>query len=144
MKDIVYFDMDNVLCDFGKAYRKKLQEEPGIFYPQSQYGFFVGLEPVEGAIEAYKKLKEKYTVRILSTPSVLNPLSFTEKRIWIEKYLGLEECSNLTLSCDKTLCRGKYLIDDCKQEGLLIPDWELIHFKTELFPDFKAVLDYLI
>lgn len=44
--------MDGVLCDYEKAYNIKLQENPEIKYPQSQYGFFRGLKPIKGALSS--------------------------------------------------------------------------------------------
>ena len=121
MKDNLYIDMDDTMCNFIKSYRIGLYKEPGIIYPQSHIKFFENLEPIDGAIEAWWKLKTKYNVFGLSRPSVYNPLSYTEKRLWFEKHLGFEECNRLILSCDKTLLRGRYLIDDASQSGLLIP-----------------------
>ena len=144
MKDICYVDMDFVLCNYGKARTIALLKDPEIVYPQSQYKFFENIEPVVGAIESYKMLKTKYNVLILSKPSVINPLSYTEKRNWVEKCLGYEECQNLILSCDKTLLRGRYLIDDYVQIGLLQPEWEHIQFGSDKFPTWESVINYLM
>ena len=144
MKDNLYIDMDDTMCNFIKSYRIGLYKEPGIIYPQSQIKFFENLEPIDGAIEAWWKLKTKYNVFGLSRPSVYNPLSYTEKRLWFEKHLGFEECNRLILSCDKTLLRGRYLIDDASQSGLLIPEWEQIVFGSVKFPNWEAVLNYLM
>jgi 5'(3')-deoxyribonucleotidase len=144
LKPIVYVDLDDTLCDFAKAQAIAISKEPGIIYPQSQYKFFENLEPIPGAIEGYKTLKTKYDVLILSRPSVYNPLSYTEKRIWVEKYFGFKECDNLILSCDKTLLRGKYLIDDMTQTGLMEPEWERIPFGSPKFPNWYSVLNYLM
>jgi 5'(3')-deoxyribonucleotidase len=142
--DIIFIDLDDTMCDFKKAHRLAIEKEPGIIYPQSQFKFFENLEPIEGAIESYFKLKEKYHVFMLSKPSVYNKLSLTEKMVWVEKHLGFKECDKLILSCDKTLSRGRYLIDDCIQKGLLIPDWEFIQFRSSKFPDWKTIIKYLI
>ena len=132
-KKIVYIDMDNTLCDFRTAYLKALVNNPTQKYPQSEYLFFLNLKPIPNAIEAYNWLKERFIVKILTRPSVRNPLCYTEKRAWVEKYLGLDECENLILCCDKTLLKGDYLIDDCDQEGLFEPEWEHVKFGTEEF-----------
>lgn len=47
-----------MLCDFTGAYRKAIQENPTIQYPQSQLDFFRNLEPLTGAIESVKELIE--------------------------------------------------------------------------------------
>jgi hypothetical protein len=36
---VVYIDMDDVLGDFSNAHRDKLETNPDITFPQSQYGF---------------------------------------------------------------------------------------------------------
>ncbi len=146
MKEIVYIDMDDVLCDFGGAYRRAKQESPQIIFPQSQYGFFTKLLPLPGAIESVKSLIESdiYDPYILTAPSIKNPLCYTEKRIWIEQYFGIEFVKKLIISPNKSLFLGRYLIDDNiegkGQEGFT---GEIIHFGSEHFPDWPAVMLFL-
>lgn len=85
--------MDDVLCDFRTAYEDILKKNPGIKYPQCQFDFFRKLKPLDGAIKGFKYLynNEKFDVYILSSPSVLNPLSYLEKRLWVGDYLGILE-----------------------------------------------------
>ena len=54
MQKIIYVDMDGGLCDFKGAHQKAQLEHPKIAYPQSQYGFFRNLEPIEGGVEIVK------------------------------------------------------------------------------------------
>jgi len=143
-KKIIYIDLDRTMCDFDKAYNLAITKNPGIKYPQSQLKFFENLEPIEFAIESYFILKEKYNVFILSKPSVKNPLSYMEKRIWVDKYLGFKECDKLILSCDKTLLNGEFLIDDIEQVGLLKPKWKHIQFGSCEFKNWKTVIDFLM
>ena len=109
-KKIVYVDMDGVLCDYWKRFHE-LQNE-SIILPQTTYGFYTSLEPIEGAIEAYKWLEEHFDVYILTRPSYQNPLCYTEKRVWVEKYLGIKAAQRLIICWNKGLLRGEYLIDD--------------------------------
>jgi 5'(3')-deoxyribonucleotidase len=104
--------MDNTLCNFKDAYIKAIKETPEVIYPQSQWGFFTNLEPMEGAIEVVNELREIHDVFILSRPSVRNPLCYTEKRIWVENHIGLDFCDRLILCAHKNLLMGDYLIDD--------------------------------
>ncbi len=116
LKDIIiYIDMDDTICNFTKGFNTLKTDK--IQFPQSQYGFFTNLEPIDGAIEAVKYLSEYFDVMILSRPSYLNPLCYTEKRIWVEKYFGLSFCENLILSSRKHLSIGDYLIDDVYHKG---------------------------
>jgi 5'-nucleotidase len=144
MKKIVGIDMDNTMFDFNSAFELAITKNPSIQYPQSQYGFFANLEPIPGAIDGYFQLKEKFHVKIVTRPSVWNPLCYTEKRVSVEKHLGFDECENLIEICDKTLFAGDYLIDDMPQEGLLDPSWGQIMFGSKEFPDWTSVLKYLM
>lgn len=136
----VFIDMDNTLCDYSGQFEKMRKLRPEILYPQSQYGFFANLEPLSGAIEAYKTLEEYYEVYILTAPSYKNPLCYTEKRVWVEKHLGLETTPNLIICQRKELLKGDYLIDD----HLYNFEGELIHFGTAKFPDWERVLQHLL
>lgn len=143
---IVYLDMDDVLCDFTGTFYKYIERNPGIQYPQSQYGFFANLAPIEGAIDAVNALikSETYDPYILTAPSIHNPLCYTEKRVWVENAFGLEFVNKLIISPNKSLLKGAYLIDDNNkgkgQDGF---EGELLHFGSEDFPDWKAVREYL-
>lgn len=111
-KQIIYVDMDDTMCDFMGMFWKKLKENPAIKFPQSQYGFFTSLEPIKGAIDTMNMLKERYDVYILTRPSYLNPLCYTEKRVWVEQHMGIEWCQKLIMCPNKGLMIGDYLIDD--------------------------------
>lgn len=135
----VYVDMDGVLADFVGAipvgYEGPVDEIDGLFED---------LEPMPGAIEAFHKLAEKYDVYILSTAPWNNPNAWTEKLLWVKKYLGDVAKKKLILSHNKHLNAGDYLIDDRLKNGAEKFPGELIHFGTENYPNWDAVLDYLI
>lgn len=137
---IVYVDMDDVLADFKGRFWENRKSNPAIKYPQSIYKFFETLDPIEGAIDGVFKLSEKYRVYILTRPSVLNPLCYTEKRVWVEKYLGMDFCHKLILSPDKSLSIGDYLIDDVKWNF----KGEQLLFGSETFPNWDSVLKYML
>ena len=137
---IVYIDLDDTLCDYKGAFIKKVKENPLIQYPQSTYGFFLDLEPLPGAIESFNELSSLFSVYIASRPSYLNPMCYTEKRVWVEKHLGLEACKKMFLAPEKKLLIGNYLIDDVIHEGF---KGEQIQFGSEKFPDWNYVLKYL-
>jgi 5'(3')-deoxyribonucleotidase len=134
----IFIDMDDTLCQFSKRYAEKRKSHPEIAYPQSQYGFFANLEPIPGAIEAYKTLEKSYDVFILTAPSYLNPLCYTEKRVWVEKHLGLETTPNLIICQRKEFLMGDYLIDDhfYPFEG------KMMLFGSAEFSDWETVLKY--
>lgn len=144
---IIYIDMDDVLCDFTGAYNEHIQSCPKMKYPQAQVDFFRNLKPIKGAIKAFHKLSKlpNTDVYILSAPSEYNPISYMEKRIWVEKHLGFETVSRLILSPNKALLKGDYLIDDHTEgKGQDQFEGKLINFGSDEFPDWKAVLSFFI
>lgn len=145
MSKVIYIDMDNVLCNFSKAYHKALLENPEIKFPQSQYGFFRDLEPIIDSIEAVEFLdaQDDFSVYFLTAPSIKNPLCYTEKRLWIEDKFGLEMVQQLIISPNKGLNKGDYLIDDHQSgKGQESFEGELIHFGSDKYKTWKQVLNY--
>jgi len=138
--------MDNVLVDFPwgidqlseemrKKYEGDLDEVPG---------FFADLPPIDGAIEAFQKLNEEYDTYILSTAPWRNPSAWLDKVRWVQRHLPEAGYKRLILSHNKHLNRGDYLIDDRKANGAGQFAGEHIHFGQEPYPDWNAVLDYLL
>jgi 5'(3')-deoxyribonucleotidase len=141
-KPIVLIDMDGVICDFDK--RAAELEAVGIrgtklFKHPDAYR---DLEPIEGAIEAWHALQEKYETYILSTPPWSNPDAWAEKRRWVETHLGVSAKKKLILCHHKGLVRGDFLIDDRIANGVADFGGEHIHFGTA-FTGWKEVLNYL-
>lgn len=105
---------------------------------------FQDLEPIEGGIEAVKKLNEVYDIYFLSTPMWALPESFSGKRIWLEKHFGDLVKHKLILTKRKDLNIGDYLIDDTTRNGAAEFTGEHIHFGTEEYPTWKEVLNKLL
>lgn len=126
--------MDDTLFDYTSAFQEEISKNPDKKFPQSNYGFFLNLKPIDGAIEAYHTLKQRgHRVLFLSAPSVLNPLCYTEKRLSIEKHFGLDACYDLIIMHDKSLAgKGDVLIDD-RVDSNKQNEFEgmLIHFNKE-------------
>ena len=95
------------------------------------------------AIDAFNTLSKKYEVYILTAPSWENPSCYTDKRLWVEKYIGDAAYKRLIICNDKSLFSGKALIDDRTKYGVTKFKGEHIHFGTEKFPDWKSILKYL-
>ena len=160
MKKIVYVDMDGVVADFGLAIKtlslEKINEDISSieddilrgelidrFCEEHNYIFSI-VPPIEGAIEAVTKLQKKYDVYFLSTPMWGVPQSFTDKRLWIDKYFGISSEKRLILTHRKDLNIGEYLIDDRLKNGAGEFKGEHIHFGTEKYPNWDSVLNYLL
>lgn len=109
---IIYVDMDNVICKYSEAIEEKRRTHPDIKYPQSIVDFFRNLKPIDGAIDGMEYLFRNFDTYILIAPSLKNPLSYMEKRIWVEEYLGFKFVEKLIISPNKSLLIGDYLIDD--------------------------------
>jgi len=133
--------MDDTLCDYTGAMARELKKHPQSF-PQSQYGFFENLAPIEGGLKVVYELlyHDDWEPYILTAPSIHNPLCYTEKRNWIEKYLGTTFLDRLIISPDKSLLKGDFLIDDHisgkGQEGF---EGLVIHFGSHDCRDWSAV-----
>lgn len=147
MKQIIYIDLDDTLCDYQSSYDAARALRPDILYPQSQEGFFLNLSPYEGAIETAFWLFEQpeFIVLLLTAPSVHNPLCYTEKRLWVERHFGFEHCHRLIISAHKGLSRGDYLIDD-KTAGFGQEDFQgqLIHYGSAQFPNWASVKRHFV
>lgn len=89
-------------------------------------GFFENLEPVNGAVEAlHDLLSSGFDVRICTAPKKRYKYCVPEKLAWIEKHLGRDFSLRTILTRDKTLVRGRVLIDDKPEvRGVAEPEWE--------------------
>jgi len=143
---ILYVDMDNVIVDFPSAFDKVSEEDKINFKNDMDEipGIFAKMDPMPGAIEAYKKLSKKYDTYILSTAPWENSSAWSDKIEWVKKYLGEVAYKRLILSHNKNLNKGDYLIDDRPNNGAENFEGEWLHFgKGNRFPDWNAILEYL-
>lgn len=154
-KDILYCDMDGVLFDFDKAivephphleidmsneiWRDFVDE-----YCEANPRIFLDLELIDGAWNAVYELDKKYNIYFLSTPMQNIPHSYMDKRIALENQFGEIAYKKLILTHNKGLNMGKYLIDDRIKNGVENFTGEHIHFRSNKFPDWDSVLNYLL
>lgn len=110
-KPRLFIDMDGVLADFVGALpiKERRYNPPVMFEP----GFFLNLRPMKGAISAIRELilSDKYDLHILTQPGANCPISYAEKAQWICMWLP-ELKNKITMTQNKGLCVGEYLIDD--------------------------------
>lgn len=147
----IYIDFDDTIFDFQGAV-DSVRSKTGMTYPQAEYGFFDNLKPLPRAIEVVKMLMEdaRYNVRFATAPSIYNPMSYTGKRISVEKHFGFEAVEKMIIISQKDLldniAKGvrSILIDDISegygQEGFT----EQLVFGSRQCPDWTAVENLLI
>lgn len=116
-------------------YEDRLDEVPGIFSK---------MDPMPGAIEAYAQLEPLYDTYILSTAPRRNPSAWSDKLVWVQRHLGRLAYKRLILSHHKNLNVGDFLIDDRTKNGASEFMGEHILFGSERFPDWPAVVAYLL
>lgn len=138
--------MDNVIVDFQSGINElshdlkekfdgRLDEVPGIFSK---------MIPIENAVESVKELSKVFDTYLLSTAPWDNPSAWSDKIIWVKKYLGEVAYKRLILSHHKNLNKGDYLIDDRTKNGADKFEGEHIHFGQGAFKDWDAVTTYLL
>lgn len=150
----LYIDMDNTLVDFRtrlegvaptvlQQYEGRVDEIPG---------FFAVMQPMLGAIEAFHELSGLFDTYILSTAPWHNPSAWQHKVEWVHLHFGEYEYvggvknrayKRLILSHHKHLNHGDFLVDDRTKNGVDRFRGQHIHFGTDAFPDWAAVLEHL-
>ena len=144
--EILYIDMDNVLVDFVSGIERLSPEERKKY--EGEYdeapGIFSLMDPMPGALEAFEALARQFDTYILSTAPWHNPSAWSDKVIWVQKHLGTPAYKRLILSHHKNLNDGHYLVDDRLKNGADRFRGEHIHFGTAAFPDWPAVVSYLL
>jgi len=157
-KKIIYIDMDGVLVNFNKSIEDFFIKYP---YLKERYkdnpdhiqGLFRNCKPIDGAIEAVKKLHEsgKYELFIATSAPWGNPMSAMDKRFWIEDHFGNLFHKKMFVTHRKDLLLGDYLIDDRTKNGAGEFSGELLQFgvnwennQTNPYPTWQSILDYLL
>lgn len=156
-KEIIFFDMDNVLVDFQSGLDKVSPEvlsqyqNDGTGKPHYDDipGLFSLMSPMPGAIEAVKAIAAtgRYELYILSTAPWNNPSSWTDKLLWVKTHLDSGNpdgvfYKRLILTHHKNLCiqQNAWLIDDREAHGSEQFGDHFIHFGSKRFPNWKSVL----
>ena len=142
----IYVDLDGTVCDLKKAvekFRSSNENKEGSLvykYPWSSPGFFSDLDPIEKSIESVFYLSNKFDVWFLSRPSFRNIESYSDKALWVRKNFGYDFQKKLILCPDKSLLKGRILIDDEENanQGLFSGIWIRIFSKE--YPDWDSVI----
>uniref|UniRef100_A0A8B9EV87 5', 3'-nucleotidase, cytosolic n=2 Tax=Amazona TaxID=12929 RepID=A0A8B9EV87_9PSIT len=139
----VLVDMDGVVADFEGAvlrgFSARFPAEPRVelaarsgFSVREQYrglrqdlaakvasvyespGFFLGLDPIPGALEALQEMIRMQDTEVFICTSPLRNYEhcILEKYKWVEKHLGPEFVDRIILTRDKTVVSADLLFDD--------------------------------
>ena len=148
-KKILYVDMDGVIADFEAGVKNIVSDviwdNEHVDRACEQHPYVFRLLPeIPKAISSVNMLKDKYEILFLSSPMWNVPNSYSDKRLWIKNKFGGWADKRLVLTHRKDLAIGDYLIDDRLTNGSESFTGEHIHFGTEQYPDWDAVLKYLL
>lgn len=125
----IYVDMDGVLADFDRGVveilglPKDADDEIMWAAMREHPNFYFELKPIEGAVEFFKELREKYgdNCQILSAyPKPHREIheAYNDKIRWIQKYFGEGVTVNLVYRAQK--------VDFCKNNNcVLVDDYEI-------------------
>ena len=102
------------------------------------------MQPMQGAIDAAKKLSKYYDCYILTTAPWRNPSAWSDKLIWVKQHFKGLFYKRIIITHCKQLCKGDILIDDRDRNGASEFEGEWIQFGSERFPDWNSVQEYLI
>jgi 5'-nucleotidase len=147
-KKVVYIDLDGVIVDLIGQMNIELSEtskkynDPTDIIDDSET-IFINAKPIPQALESIAELEKYYDVFILSTAPWHNIHSWSQKRMWVEKYLP-SMFKKLILTHHKEQLIGDYLIDDRKKNGASEFKGKHIHIFSEHYPTWQSVLDELI
>ena len=149
-KKVIWIDMDGVLVDFGRHIETVMRENP---YLNEEYegredeipNIFRHATPIEGAIEAVRKLEEsgKYELYIATAAPWGNPTAAMDKRLWIVEHFGDLFVKKMAITHLKNMLIGDYLIDDRTKNGAGEFNGTHIHFGQN-GTDWNEVLRLLL
>lgn len=138
----IWFDLDDTLCWYSRHHRSLVPFWGQ--YPQAEEDFYDELPPVEEAVDAYKTLESLgFKVGIATAPSIHNHYTYAGKARWVERNLGLEALKNMVIIDNKSLLKGKYLLDN-SIEGKGQDEFEGILVHTPIGCNWPQIVEALI
>lgn len=145
-KKILYIDMDGVIVDFNSGIAKLSMEELDRFHGNYDEApcIFSKMDPLPNAVYAVNALMNHYDVYILSSSPWENSTALNDKLDWIKVHFGTTLRKKVIFSHNKHLNMGDYLIDDRTTNGAGDFQGKHIHFGSAEFPNWDAVLKFLL
>lgn len=133
MKQTIAIDMDGVIADvetqfinwYEREYHKKISNADlaglpeDASYPEKSVirrfvksaGFFRTLPLMPGAVDAVRRLMDRYEVYIVSAAMEF-PLSLSEKLEWLNEHFPFIHWRNIIFCGDKSVINTDFMIDD--------------------------------
>lgn len=145
-KPILYLDMDGVLVDFTGAAAILTEEEKANCkgHLEDVPGIFERMQPMPGAIEAFKQLSRHYDLYILTTAPWDNETAWSGKIKWIKKHLGIYGYKRVVMTHRKDLNEGALLLDDLPKKGSAQFEGTWLQFGKSPVKDWNEAVDYLL
>jgi 5'-nucleotidase len=142
----LFVDMDGVLVDFesGIAKLDAMARVRYLGHYDDAPGIFALMDPIPGALDAYRLLAGHFDAYILSTAPWHNASAWSDKNEWVRRHLDDVAHKRLILTHHKDLCRGDFLVDDRTRHGADRFEGEHLRFGSAAFPDWGAVTAYLL
>lgn len=157
IKKVIFIDMDGVLVDFAKEFEKIKSEskipQNLINIPDKIPNIYKNPPVFKDAKYAVDKLISSniYDLFIATTAPWNNPMSFTHKRLWIEKNFGDIFKKKMFITNRKDLLIGDFLIDDRLANGAKNFQGELLRFGYDYerkiwnkYKDWHSILEKLL
>ena len=128
-RPVVFIDLDDTIVDFAAGIEAMKDQHPDkdVDSRTAKWddvtGIFSKMTPIPGAIDAIHKLDKHYTVIIASTAPWANDSAWSDKLLWVQHYFkNLDDPNStlykrVTITHNKDLLRGAYLIDDHPNNG---------------------------
>lgn len=142
----IYIDLDDTIADFkgSKALVGKPFTNVGVC-PMYEHGFFLDLDPVEGALSGVRTLiRMGYDVHILTQPLAESAHSYSEKAKWVGLHFP-ELVAKVHMTQDKGLFVGDYLIDDNAnkwRQKFEANGGKFVHYGSPEFPNWEQVVKF--
>lgn len=121
-------------ASYGKFGKKAVKDIRDIL---TEPGFFLNMEPMEGAVDALNELRARgFDVLICSKPLDEHPNCTQEKKGWVERVLGEWWRKRAIIIGEKARVRADFLIDDRPDlrdysigRGEPVPMWKHVLFR---------------
>jgi 5'-nucleotidase len=133
--DVLVLDPAYPVIEFGKRTGMEMLDKSGhepeiTVRVKTRPGFYLDLDPIEGAQVALEEMKSAgIEVFICTAPSLSNPTCASDKHAAIKRDFGRFWADRTIITKDKTMVKGDILIDDKPEvHGLLIPEWDHVVF----------------